>query len=327
MAKFTTILAALALAAGLSTHAQAETVMRCSHQLPPAHHIAQAIDHWAALVKEESGGELDVQIFGANSLVDAGQNIVSVAKGEIECAFSLNFQWGKTLPIMMVTMAPFAFQDIELWRQWPGSEAAQYLEEKLLTKGVRNVVWLFQTNTAVFTSNERFLVKPEDFQGVKIRGLIPAFNASLEALGAAPSSMSGSKVYEALATGVIDAGLTDVAAAYARKYYEVQDHFVVLPLLSASFHGYLNEDWYQGLSDEAKGALVRAGEQAAAFTVDLSEQAVNEAPEQLRAKGVEVHIATPEEIAALEAVMRPVFDERFVDSEEARELMELIGKL
>ena len=42
--------------------------------------------------------------------------------------------------------------------------------------------------------------------------------------------MPGSEVYQALATGVIDAGLTDVAAAVSRKYYEVQDHFTVLPV-------------------------------------------------------------------------------------------------
>ncbi|MBU1304849.1 MAG: C4-dicarboxylate ABC transporter, partial [Alphaproteobacteria bacterium] len=162
---------ALTLSAASISAASAATEMRCSHQLPPAHHIAQVVDKWAAEVEAASEGELDVQIFGADSLVGARENIVATAKGDIECAFSLNFQWGKTLPMMNVTVAPFAFGDLEIWRKWPDSEAAAYLSDKLLEKGVRNVVWMFQTNSSVFTTNGRFLVKPEDFQGVKMRGL------------------------------------------------------------------------------------------------------------------------------------------------------------
>lgn len=73
--------------------------------------------------------------------------------------------------------------------------------------------------------------------------------------------------------------MTDVAAAYSRKYYEVQDHFVILRLLSAPFHGYVNPKWYEGLSDKLKAALEKVGKTAAAFTVKLSEETVSKAPE------------------------------------------------
>jgi C4-dicarboxylate-binding protein DctP len=321
-------LAAFAAAAFLGSPAAGAATMRCSHQLPPGHHIAKVIDRWAAAVHEQAGEDLEVQIFGANSLVGAKQNIVSVAKGDIECAFSVNFQWGKTLPIMNVTLAPFAFGDIGLWRKWPDSEAAAFLSEKLLAKGVRNVTWLFTTNTSVFTSKGKALVRPADFEGVKIRGLVPAFNDSLAALGAAPSSMSGSKVYQALATGVIDAGVTDVAAAVSRKYYEVQDHFTVVPVISVYFHGYVNPKWYDALSDKAKGALDAAGRQAADWAIEASVEAAAKAPGQLREKGGTVHIASAAENAALQAIMRPAFDKSFSgDDPDSRKLIELIGKM
>ncbi|MFO7298461.1 MAG: TRAP transporter substrate-binding protein DctP [Pseudomonadota bacterium] len=328
MSKFKSLAAALAIAmAGVPGVAEAATKMRCSHQLPPAHHVAQVIERWAEEVRTASEGELDVQVFGSDSLVKANQNITAVAKGDIECAFSLNFQWGRTLPIMNVTVAPFAFGDLEIWRKWPDSEAAKFLEEKLLEKGVRNIAWLFQTNTSVFTSKGRFLVKPEDFKGVKLRGLNAAFDAALAALGATPTSLPGSEVYQALATGVLDAGLTDVAAAVSRKYYEVQDHFTVVPVISAYLHGYVNPKWYDGLSDKSKAALESAGKKAALWAVEASEKAGAAAPDQLREKGVKVHIATPEEIKALEAIMRPAFDEKFATDPDAQKLIELIGKI
>lgn len=321
-------LAALAMSAAALAPANAAETMRCSHQLPPAHHIAKVIDRWAAEVETLSDGEIDVQIFGANSLVGAKENIVSTAKGSIECAFSVNFQWGKTLPMMAVTVAPFAFQDLDLWRKWPTSEAAAFLSDKLLEKGVKNTVWLFTTNSSVFTSKGKALIAPSDFEGMKIRGLVPAFDASLAALGASPVAMPGSEVYQALATGTIDGGLTDVAAAVSRKYYEVQDNFTVLPVISVYFHGYLNPKWYDGLSDKAKAALDEAGKTAAAWAIEASAEASASAPETLREKGVNVHIATAEENAALEAVMRPAFDKAFAGEDpDSQKLIDLLGKL
>lgn len=333
MGKHMNIVASLAFTATALTFAHAPTAMaagdtmRCSHQLPPGHHIAKVVDKWAAEIKSQAGDDLDVQVFGANSLVPAKQNIVSVAKGDVECALSVNFQWGKTLPIMNVTLAPYAFGDLELWRKWPKSEAAAFLGDKLLDKGVRNVAWLFTTNTSVFTSKDKPLIAPEDFKGVKIRGLAPAFNASLEALGAAPSSMSGSKVYQALATGVIDAGLTDVAAAVSRKYFEVQDKFTVTPVISVYFHIYVNPKWYDGLSDKAKAAVASAGDKAAVWAIEASQKAAEAAPGQLTEKGGAVHIATDAENKALEAVMRPAFDASFASDDDSKKLIELLGKL
>ena len=291
-------LTATALALAVCTAAQAATEMRCSHQLPPAHHIAKVIDRWAAEIETLSDGNIDVQIFGANSLVGARENIASVAKGNIECAFSINPQWGKTLPIMNVTLKPYAVTDLETLAAWPGSEAAQFLEDKLLEKGVRNAVWLFTTRMTAMTSQGSALINPEDFKGVKIRGLNPVADAGLVAMGAAPSAMSGSKVYEALSTGVIDAGMTDIAAAYSRKYYEVQDHVTVVPLFSVFFHGYLNPAWYSGLTDSQKSAITEAGAKAAEWAVAASEEASAAAPQQLAENGMKVHFQTPAEAEA-----------------------------
>lgn len=323
----TTAIGAL-MAAGGMTAAHAQTPMRCSHQLPPSHAVAQVIDRWAAEVETLSNGEIDVQIFPADSLVGAGENITSVASGNIECAFSVQFQWGRTLPIMTVTTRPYSFADLDIWRNWDGSDAANFLEDRLRERGVENVVWLFQTNESVFTSNGDFLIQPEDFEGIKMRGLVPAFDASLEALGARAVSMSGGDVYQSLATGVIDAAMTGTDAAVSRSYYEVQDHFSIVPVISVYFHGYVNPDFYAGLSDEAKAALDEAGALASGWAVDAAIEAAAAAPGELEAQGANVYRLTDEENAALEAIMQPAFDERFgAEIEGAEELLQLIDQL
>lgn len=332
MKKLLGLAAGLAVAAGAfvtATPAVAETAMRCSHQLPPAHHISKVIDRWAAEIETLSAGEIDVQIFGANSLTGAKQNATAVAKGDIDCAFSINPQWGKTLPLMNVTLGPFAVSSLSSLQKWDGSEAAKFLEEKLLTKGVKNVTWMFTTRSTAITSSGKALIQPADFKGVKIRGLGPVPDAGFVAMGAAPSAMSGSKVYQALSTGVIDAGLTDVSAAVSRKYFEVQDHVTVLPLFSIYFHGYVNPGWYDKLSAKGKSAVDAAGKKAAVWAIEASEVSAAKAPAQLKEKGMKVHLATEADIKMLRAVMAPAFDKAFGDASGAdgKKLLELVGKL
>lgn len=314
----------------ISTHAMAaEKIMRCSHQLPPSHHIAKVIDRWAAEVEAQSGNSIDVQVFGANSLRDAKQNIPAVAKGDIECAFSVNFQWGKTVPLMSVTLKPYALTELSILAKWDGSEAAKFLESKLLEKGVRNVNWLFTTRMSAFTSKGKALIAPADFKGVKIRGINPLSDAGLIALGAAPSAMSGSKVYQALSTGVIDAGLTDISATVSRKYYEVQDHVTATPLFSVFFHGYINPAWYDGLSAAQKTALEVAGKKSAQWALEASEEAAKDAPATLTQKGVKVHIHTAAEIATMKTIMGPAFDKAFASAtgEDGKKILEMISKM
>jgi C4-dicarboxylate-binding protein DctP len=307
----------------------ADTVMKVSHQLPPKHHIAQQIDAWAADIEKRSNGSIDVQVFGANQAFNAKQNYPAVAKGDIQAAFSVNFQWGKTIPEMNVTLKPYSVTDIEVLRKWPGSEPAKYMDQLLLEKGVRNVVWLFTTNMSAYTSKDKPLIKPSDFEGVKIRGLNPLVDAGLKALGAAPSAMSGSEVYNALQTGVIDAGLTDISAAYSRKYYEVQDYVTVSPLFSVFFHGYVNPAWYDSLNDDQKKAIADASAAAATAALEATQESAAKAPDQLREKGMKVHIHTPEEIAAMKAVMDPAFSKAFEEATEGRgqKLLDMISKM
>ncbi len=307
----------------------APTVMRVSHQLPPKHHIAKQIDVWAANIEKFSGGSIDVQMFGANQAFGAKQNYPAVAKGDMEAAFSVNFQWGKTIPEMNVTLKPYSVTDIDVLRKWPGSAPANYLDDLLLKKGVKNVVWMFTTRMSAFTSKGKALIKPEDFKGVKIRGLNKLVDAGLKALGAAPSAMSGSKVYNALQTGVIDAGLTDISAAYSRKYYEVQDFVTVSPLFSVFFHGYVNPKWYASLTDDQRDAISKASALAAKAALDASEESAAKAPGQLRDKGMTVHIHTAEEIAAMKAVMDPAFTKAFDEATkgEGQKLLDMIANM
>ena len=305
------------------------TVMRVSHQLPPKHHIAKLVESWAADIEARSDGSIDVQVFPANQAFKPKQNFPAVARGKIEAALSVNFQWGKTIPEMNVTLKPYSFTDLALLEKFSGSPVAEFLQQKLEAKGVHNIAWLFTTRMSAYTSKGMALIKPADFKGVKIRGLNKLVDSGLVALGAAPSAMSGSQVYQALQTGVIDAGLTDISAAYSRKYYEVQDHVTVSPLFSVYFHVYVNKDWWSGLDEAQRKAITDASAKAEAEALVITEESAGKAPGQLAEKGMKVHVHTAEEIAAMRAIMDPPFTKAFLEAsgEDGQKLLDMISAM
>jgi len=331
MQKTTIFSIAAALIFGLCGFAAAADVteMRISHQLPPKHHLSPIIDTFAADIEKLSGNTIDAQVFGANQLFKAKENFPAVAKGNIEAALSVNFQWGGTIPVMNVTLMPYTFTDLDAMAKFASSPVAQFLNSKLEAKGVKNVAWLFITNTSIFTSNDKPLIAPDDFKGVKIRGLNKLVDSGLRALGAAPSAMSGSQVYQALQTGVIDAGLTDISAAYSRKYYEVQKHGAVSPFFSVFFHIYVNPKWYDGLTDVQKDAIAKASAVAEAAALAATKESAAAAPGQLREKGMNIHIMTPAEVDAVKAVTLPAFEEAFMEAagDDAKTIIDMLKDL
>lgn len=326
------LLAACAVLAvpGTSTSAAAAdpVVMRISHQLPPAHHIAQLIEQFATDVETRSKGGIDVQVFGAEQAYKANQNHPAVARGQAEAAVSTNFQWGNTIPEMNIVTLPYFFTKLDRIKKFPGSDAAGLLESKLMEKGVRNIAWFYTTRQSIFTSAAKPLLAIDDFKGIKIRGLNKLVDEGLIAAGAAPAAMPGSEVYQALQTGVIDAGLTDVSAAYSRRFYEVQKYGTVSPFFSVYFHLYVNPAWHDGLAPDLRKAVDDAAKAAEAASIPLTEATAEEAIKALSEKGMTIHVQTPEEAAAFEAVMLPPVMEAFkASSPDAPKLVEMVDKL
>lgn len=323
-----TIILAAAVALALPAAVQAETVFRISHQLPPAHHVAQLLESFAADVEARTDGAVDVEIFGASQAYKPDQHHPAVARGEIEGAISVNFQWGNTIPEMNVVTIPYFFTDLTRIENFPGSEAATMLDDKLLERGVRNIAWIYTTRQSIFTSSNKPLITVEDFKGVKIRGLNPLVDKGLIAAGAAPAAMPGSEVYQALQTGVIDAGLTDVSAAYSRKYYEVQQYGTVAPFFTVYFHLYVNPAWFDGLPEAEREAISQAAAALEAESIPVTEATAEAAIDQLQEAGMTLHIQTPEESEAFRAVMQPPVMEAFIDSSpDASAIIAAVEKL
>jgi C4-dicarboxylate-binding protein DctP len=318
-----------ALAAGFAAGAHAaDYTMRLSHQFPPAHHSAKNMEQFAADVKALSGGKVEVQIFGAAQLFKPNQHHAAVAGGKIESAIMLNFQWGGTIPEMSVTLIPYFVSKVEKMKKFVGSDAARLLDAKMAAKGVKNIAWLVDANDGIFTSARHPLIRPEDFKGVKIRGLNKLFDAGLVAMGASPSPMPGSEVYQALQTGVIDAGFTGVQAANSRRFYEVQKYGVASSIILAYDVLVVNPEWWAKLPADARTAIEAAVRKAEARAMPSSDEIPAERITVLRDKGMNVTVLTDAQEKVMADAMQPAVIKAFEESgSDAAKLIQMLRKL
>jgi TRAP-type C4-dicarboxylate transport system substrate-binding protein len=321
--------AVMILAMPAAVMAADNVTMRISHQVPQAHHLTRMLEGFAADVKTRSNGEVTIQLFGSDQLFKAAENHPAVARGAIEAALSVNQQWGNTIPEMNVVVIPYLFVDLERIKKFPGSDAQKLLDAKLEQRGVKNIAWFYITRQAIFTSRKAPLTSLADFKSVKIRGFNALADNALTAIGAAPSALPGPEVYNALQTGVLDAGLTDVSAANSRRYYEVQKFGTVAPYISVYFHLYVNPGWWAKLSPAQRGAIEAAARKAEQDAVAITEKEADDAIRQLRERGMTLHMQTPAEIEVWKTAMqKPVMDAFLKASpEDGRKLIDLMNRL
>jgi C4-dicarboxylate-binding protein DctP len=148
-------------------------------------------------------------------------------------------------------------------------------------------------------------------------------------VGASPTPISGNEVYNALQSGLIDAGLTDISAAVSRRYYEVQKFGTVTPYFSVYFHMFANPAWFAKLPAPQQKAVLDAAAHTEAHIAGLTEETAGKAAGQLREKGMTIHVQTPaEQKAWRDAMQKPVID-AFIKSapEDGQKLIDLMQKL
>ena len=306
----------------------ADYTLRISHQFPPTHQTSKNLEQFAADVKSATGGKVEVQIFGSAQLFKPNQQHAAVAGGKIEAAALLNFQWGATIPEMNVTSIPYLMTTAAKVGKFPGSDAAALLNAKMADKGVKNIAWIVDANDGIFTSSKAPLIKPADFKGVKIRGLSKLFDEGLITMGATPAAMPGSEVYQALQTGVIDAAVTGVEAANARRYYEVQKYGVASPLLLAYDNLIVNPAWWNKLPADLRAGIELAAKKAEQRSLPSGDGIPAEDIKALRDKGMDVTVLDAAQQKTVRDAMQPAVVKAFKDSApDGAKLIDMIDKL
>ena len=235
-------------------------------QFDENHAFTRTIRKFQELVKTYYGQPVEFELY-LNSELGLEKDYfaymsqgISVDYGIVSPSHMSTFS--KAAPIMDM---PFLFRDLDHWNKVLAGDAMQPIADEVARKadvmiigyaggGVRNLV----VNKPVTALDQ--------LRGLDIRVMgAPIQTRIFQAIGASPTVIAYSEVYNAIQTGVIDAAENEAAGIQQMKFYEVG------PEVSLTRHAItvrplcFSGKTFRRLPDELQAAIVKAGREAGAY--------------------------------------------------------------
>lgn len=287
--------------------------------------------HSAALafkdyVETESQGKITVNIAPGGQLGDSAEMPKQIQMGVIEGAMSI--AEGHVAPYfkgIQVLSIPYLFVSVDqalytLDVDRPfGKELWQQLEDKTGLKVL--AVW-DNGGFRCFTNNKRPIHTPEDMKGLKIRTMqIPAHMEMVRALGANPTPIAWTELYNALQLNVVD-GQENAVPTIALGHIEEVQKYLVLDRHVYSNHIFpVNAKWFNGLPPVYQLIIQEGARKASETARRMTRIQRTNLLNKFRAQGMEIYDPSPAELEQFRAkAQEPVL--KFIRKEVGDKLVD-----
>ncbi len=223
---FGTYAASLGLGAAVSLPLRAQNAqitLKYGTAFPADHPGTLRIKEASELLRKDTGGRVDLQVYPASQLGSEQDMISQTRSGAIDMMSTAGTNLQTLVPIAGINGVAFAFKDYAtVWAAMDGelggfvrtAMARVNLQafDKVLDNGYRNI-----------TTASKAINSPADLKGFKIRVPgIPMWLSMFKALGASPTAIPFGELYSALQTKVVDGQENPLALIQSAKLYEVQ---------------------------------------------------------------------------------------------------------
>lgn len=281
-----------------------------------------AMDRFAELLDEKSGGKITLKMFHSGTLGTQPDAIEQVRIGALEIG---NFNLGPIGPVAPeanVVSLPFIFKDTgHMYRALDG-DAGDQISAGMAKKGLVALAW-YDAGARSFYNSKKPISEPDDVTGMKVRVMNnDLYSGMIAALGGNPSPMAFSEVYQSLKTGVVDGAENNWPS------YESTGHFEVAGFYSLSQHLIIpecvciNATVWDGLSDGDKTIVKEAARESATLQRDLWASRSESSREKVIASGVKFNEIADK--SAFQSAMQPVYEKYLAANPDLKPLVELI---
>ncbi len=281
------MLAATLIAALAATAASASAMeVKVALNYPASDPSSVAAEGFAERIKELSGGAMEVQLFPAGQAGDNKSQLQALQLG----AFEINIQGLTQYPAYDGLNLPYFWKSNEHFLEVINGELFEPTREKMAAERGIRMVGIANRGYRNVLSRTKPLQSMDDFKGLKIRApMAPPFVKAFEALGARPTPVEWSETYNAMLLGTVDAMENANGLIYSTKFYEVGKHLTLTRHLVAPSFFMVSEKWYKSLTDEQRGWIDTALEEAIAKAQEIYDAEDAEFLDKLKAEGVTIH--------------------------------------
>jgi tripartite ATP-independent transporter DctP family solute receptor len=260
-------------------------------------------------VEKLTDGRVKVEIFPNSQLGDNAAMSTSVKSGVLDAVMTDVANLAISVPSADVFNLPFLFKDTSQVLRAANAEIGDKLKPRLESAFNCEVVGWATDGSRNMWNGRRPIRKPEDMQGLKMRGQSSSriLRDTYLALGAIPTPLAFAETYTGLQTGVLDGGdmpaidMLEFKLYQVTKYLTLTHHFSIVGvfIVSKKFLGRLSPADQQIVRDSGK-----AGADAQAKAILAGEAA---AIDELKMRGMQVF--EMEDRNAFVAKVKPVLAE------------------
>lgn len=295
-------LGALLALAGAS--AQAQTVLTLSNWVPPTHPIVLYImKPWAEQVEKATAGRVKIQML-PKAIAAPNQHYDALINGQVDVAWATyGYQPERFQPYLIAELPQLGDTAVDngvaLWRTHK-----KYIEATGIHKDVQ-LLGVMTHGPGMFHHSKKFILKPADLEGQKIRvgGDVP--KRIVEAFGGVVITQPAPKSYEILSAGIADGIMFPTESLKSFKIASLVKYssYVKGGLYSSSFWFAMNKKKFEGLSKADQDAIMKvSGEKFARLAGQGWDRADKEGRVAIKEAGGVIKECSPELVKALSAL-------------------------
>lgn len=256
----------------------------------------KALEKFAELAKEKSGGSILISVFPASQLGDATTEMESVIAGGQDMFMESELTYLNNYGIE--ELGAESFGPVATRERIITASNSEWLEECRETfrqnNGVVTVGYNFYRQPIVMATQKEMNTL-DDFKGYKLR-VVPSEStlASYSALGFNPTSVAYNEVYLSLSQGVIEGTIGALDAMYTMKFYEVAPYILKLGVSTTNMACWINEAKWNTLTENQQNILKETCAEAGDWYSQENEIMIEEYIEEMEAQGAQVKEASDE---------------------------------
>lgn len=315
--RFATPAAALGAALIFTAPALAET-LTFTTSAPPTAPQSHVFEDWAKMLKERSGGDLEVEFYYQQSLSKLADNLEAIASGLADIGIVVAAYDRAKMPLTYLSSTSFGTGDPYVVSQaW--LDTREKFPSIAAEDEANNIKYL--TNHSINSTimiGDKFYKTPQDMEGQTMRlSSHWVFAAKNEGIGVNPARIRSPETYTSLEKGTISGAVTYPGQLYPYKLNEVADHVTVLDLGQHMNMYYINLDRWNDM-DAAHRQLIE--DSLPQLTQDLAKAEIQYDEESFarvekdEEYPMQIHHLTEDERAKWQAALAPSYEKNVEDA-------------
>ena len=246
--------------------ASAQTALKFSHTDQPGGARHKAAELFGQKIEQYTQGRSKLQIFPAGQLANDPKAIEQLQLGGIDFTVSSTGSYATHLASLNLTMLPYLVESYEQgWKLYDESKWLKGEFDKAPAKGFRFLA-TWEAGFRDMTTREP-LPTPAAAKGIKLRTFPnEMMRWTLESMGFGVQIMPLPEVYLAIQQGAVGGQENPIDTIYSNKFYEVAPNVTLTKHVYSPIPLAVSEKTWQKFSEADRAAVLKAAQEAAAWS-------------------------------------------------------------